>query len=537
MDEGCLPQEVHTKQAGRGYHPINQYGIIGDLHSVALVGKDGSIDWCCLPHFDSPSVFAALLDVEKGGHFQIHAQEIGRVQQLYLPDTNVLITRFLSGEGVGEVMDFMPIDAAHYQDDDRHFHTIIRGVKAVRGHVHFTLECDPRFDYGRLRPKVYVGRRGVLFVGKEEALGLSGPVTFAQDGAGVRAAFALREGEELWFTLRYGKRGQERDLWGLREEDARKAFEATCDFWWRWAGKCTYTGRYCDMVRRSALTLKLLTFAPTGAIVAAPTTSLPEEIGGERNWDYRYCWLRDAAFTLYVLLTLGYTEEAQAFMKWVQGCCHDAAEPGRMQIVYGIDGRRELPEITLDHLEGYRGSRPVRIGNVAANQLQLDVYGEILDLAYLCHRHGWAIDLPFWGQLREMANWVCEHWQEPDEGIWEVRGGRRHFVYSKAMCWVAIDRAVRLARRGGFPADIHRWAEVQGAMYRDLVTRGWNEQRKAFVQHYDTDALDASVLLLPLIRFLPATDPRMLSTLMPCAGISLLTAWSIVTRQRRPLMA
>jgi len=510
------------------YKAISDYGIIGDLHSVALVGNDGSIDWCCLPRIDSPSVFAALLDARQGGAFRIGAQEGGRQQQMYLPDTTILITRFLSPQGVGEITDFMPLATATQRPEAAR--AIVRGVKAVRGRVTFVLECAPAFDYGRLRPTIDLTHRDALFIGGDQALGLTSPVPLRREGHGVRATFTLSQGDERWFVLRHGTAQQAVELLGTPEAYPQQAFDATCDYWWAWARQCTYHGRYCEMVRRSALTLKLLTFAPTGAIVAAPTTSLPEAIGGVRNWDYRYCWLRDASLTLQALFRLGYAGEGEAFWGWVRGCCHALADGRPMQIMYGVDGRSALPEETLDHLEGYRGSRPVRLGNAAYQQRQLDVPGEVLDAAYLYHDYGGRLDEALWEQLCGLADWVCAHWQEPDEGIWEVRGGRRHFVHSKVMCWVALDRALQLAERTGFAAPVDRWQAAKEAIRSAVLARGWNPKRAAFVQHFDTEALDASVLRLPLVGFLPAADPRMRATIDRI--LQELTADSLVQRYK-----
>lgn len=492
------------------YLPIENYGIIGDLHTIALVGKNGSIDWFCFPRFDSPSVFAAVLDDEKGGRFRIAPRD-GDVteKQLYWPDTNVLITRFLSPEGVGEVVDFMPVGLPA---DSEGRHQIIRVVRVVRGTMRFRAECRPAFDYARAPHETHLVEHGARFDGPNLSLGLATRQPLRRDGTGVMSDFELLANETAVFTV--GRVGEETDCAGLiGQEQAVELIEHTVAYWRRWLAQCTYRGRWREMVHRSALVLKLLTYEPTGAIVAAPTTSLPEGIGGERNWDYRYTWIRDGAFTLYGLLRVGFTEEAAQFMKWLDERCHEPNPDGSLQIMYAIDGTHELVEETLDHLEGYRQSRPVRIGNGAYDQLQLDIYGELLDSVYLYNKYGSPISYDLWKHLRRLVNWVCDNWKRTDEGIWEVRGGQRHFVYSKLMCWVALDRGLRLADKRSFPADRDKWMAARDAIYEEIMDEGYNADRGAFVQSYGSDVLDASNLMMPLVFFLSPSDPRALSTL------------------------
>jgi GH15 family glucan-1,4-alpha-glucosidase len=495
---------------GSGYQPIEDYGLIGNLRTAALVGMDGSIDWLCMPHFDSPSVFGAILDCRKGGRFRIApAGDDFRRKQFYWPDTAVLVTRFLHDDGVGQIEDYMPVGGSRTVPDE-----VVRRVAVVRGHVAFRLECRPAFDYARGIHQVQIVADGARFDGPGLSLGLAAPVPLRLDGDGVIADFTLGEGEKATFVLScLGPEAQPSPCPDVVE--AEELFRDTVAYWRRWLSKCTYTGRWREMVHRSAMTLKLLSFEPTGAIIASPTCSLPEAIGGERNWDYRYAWMRDAAFTLYGLLRIGFTEEATRFWGWLQDRWEepDGQGAGPLQPMYGIDGRAGLPEETLDHLEGYRGSRPVRIGNAAHRQLQLDIYGELLDAVYLHNKYVEPVGYDSWKRLRRLVDWLCDNWKREDEGIWEVRGGRRHFVFSKVMSWVALDRSLRLADKRSFPADRARWLAIRDEIYEEVMAQGWDARRHAFVQAYGSDALDASTLLMPLVFFMAANDPRMLSTL------------------------
>jgi GH15 family glucan-1,4-alpha-glucosidase len=491
------------------YQPIENYGLIGNLRTAALVGMDGSIDWLCLPHFDSPSVFAAILDDHKGGRFRIApAGEGFRRKQFYWPETAVLVTRFLHNDGVGEVEDYMPISGTGTVPDE-----VIRRVRVVRGRLAFRLECRPAFDYARASHECHISDHGARFDGPGFCLGLAAPLPLRPDGTGVVADFTLGEGENATFVLRrISRAGGPGGCPGGGE--AEELFRDTVAYWRRWLSRCTYNGRWRETVQRSAVTLKLLSFEPTGAIIAAPTCSLPEWIGGPRNWDYRYTWVRDAAFTIYGLLRIGFTEEAVRFRSWLQDRWQDCdgAENGPLQVMYGIDGRAELREESLDHLEGYCGSRPVRIGNGAYRQLQLDIYGELMDAVYLNNKYVAPVGYDAWVRLRRLVDWVCDNWKREDEGMWEVRGGARNFVHSKFMCWVAVDRSLRLADKRSFPADRARWLTVRDEIYEDVMTRGWDARRGVFVQSFGSEALDASSLLMPLVFFMAPNDPRMLST-------------------------
>jgi GH15 family glucan-1,4-alpha-glucosidase len=494
------------------YLPIENYGVIGDMHTAALVGMNGSIDWLCFPHFDSPSVFAAILDDRKGGFFKVAPVDLeSNRKQFYWPETNVLVTRFLSIDGVGEVTDFMEV----YQNrsgDDHHHHRLIRRVKAVRGDLKFRMTCRPAFNYARDEHYLEITPEGAAFHSEKLSLGLTAGVPLVRDGNGVQADFELSEGESAVFLLQEIEPGAPCEAC-LSAEEAQDAFMRTVEYWRRWISGCTYAGRWRETVHRSALVLKLLTYAPTGAIVAAPTAGLPESIGGERNWDYRYTWIRDAAFTVYGLLRIGFTEEAAAFTRWLETRSHEPNPDGSLQIMYGIDGRHRLAEENLSHLDGYRGSRPVRIGNAAYDQLQLDIYGELMDSVYLYNKYGSPISYDLWIYLRRLIDYVCENWQRRDEGIWEVRSQRRHFVFSKLMCWVALDRGLRLADKRSFPADRSRWLKVRDQIYEQIMSQGWNQECRAFVQSYGSSTLDASNLIMPLVFFLSPTDPRMFSTL------------------------
>lgn len=492
------------------YAPIDSYGLIGNMRTAALVGRDGSIDWLCLPHFDSPSVFAALLDHRKGGRFQIIAKAAPlAVRHYYIPDTNVLVTRMRTVDAVGEVVDFMPVGESRH---DVFRPDLIRIVRVEHGRMRFAMRCQPAFDYARQQHLTHLTPQGAVFECHALAMAMSSTVDLQQYDGSVEAEFDLAGGQSAAFSIVHGSSFEVyRD--GISITEADDLLHDTISFWRHWLSRCTYAGRWREWVRRSALVLKLMTFAPSGAIVAAPTCSLPEQIGGSRNWDYRYTWLRDAAFVVYALLRIGFTEEAGHFMSWLQQRSHEI-EPDRMlRPVYGIDGRHELPETELYHLEGYRASKPVRIGNAACDQLQLDIYGSLMDAAYLHNKHASPLSYDMWCELHKLLDWVARNWHLEDNGIWEMRSKRRHFVNSKLMCWVAMDRGLRLADARSFPSNDRVWRKNRDAIYRELMHKGWNDQLQAFVQHYDTTDLDAANLIMPLVFFISPDDPRMISTL------------------------
>ncbi|SHI71737.1 Glucoamylase (glucan-1,4-alpha-glucosidase), GH15 family [Roseomonas rosea] len=483
--------------------PIENHGIVGDLRTAALVALGGAVDFLCWPRFDSPSVFASLLDDERGGRFELAPALNGaRHRQLYLPDTNVLLTRFLSHEGVAEISDFMALGPSQ---------RLVRRAKAVRDPMRFRMRCAPRFDYARASHTARAEGPTLVFEGADgTALRLRSTVPMRIEEGDGFAEFTLKAGEAAAFVLEDAACSPAAPA---DPQEVAECFKQTSDSWRRWTARSTYRGRWRDMVNRSALVLKLMTSAEHGSMVAAPTFGLPETIGGVRNWDYRYTWIRDAAFTVYAFLRLGHTAEAIGFMRWLAAREKDGTTDGKLELMYGLDGHRELTETTLPHLRGYQGSTPVRIGNGAAGQLQLDIYGELMDAAYLSDKYGEQISHEAWEGITRTMNWLTENWERPDEGIWEVRGGRRHFLHSRLMCWVALDRTLRLARKRSLPGPLARWLEARDAIYHDIHTNFWDPAQGAFVQSKGSTALDAACLLMPLMRFISPTDARWLSTL------------------------
>ncbi len=491
------------------YPAIEDHAVIGDLHTVALVATDGTIDWCCLPRFDSPAVFASLLDADRGGSLAVRCEAV-RTKQMYKPDTNVLVTRFLGADSVGEVVDFMvprqPGAPVRHPGA-----LLVRRLRAVRGTVVFTVSCRPAFDFGRQDHAVHTpDRGGAVFTspGARAGLVLRAGQRFSVAGPAATATVTLGPGEGLDLLLQWGGAPEP-----PAEGEAGRLLDYTVAYWRGWLRRSRYRGRYREMVERSALVLKLLVYQPTGALVAAPTTSLPESVGGARNWDYRYSWIRDAAFTLYALMRLGFTDEAASYMTWLQARCREAAADRGLQVLYAVDGNPEVPETTLDHLDGYKGSRPVRVGNSAASQLQLDIYGELMDSVYLFNKYGRPIGYDLWEALSRQLDWLEKNWQRPDDGIWESRGGRRRHTYSAVMTWVAFERATRIARQRGLPAPVSRWRDAADMAYQTVQQDGWHPDRRAYVQYPGGTTLDASLLVMPLVKFSGPSDPRFLATL------------------------
>jgi GH15 family glucan-1,4-alpha-glucosidase len=481
---------------------IEDYALIGNTHTAALVGRDGSVDWLCMPRFDSGACFAALLGTPENGRWLIAPDaEITGVRRQYRGETLVLETEFeLAGGERVALIDFMPICERAGRID------LIRIVEGRRGVVPMRLEATFRFDYGRIIPWVRSRDYGLCAVAGPDALQLRTPVQMHGKDFTTVAHFSVPEGERVPFTLTW----QPSHLPESGPRFPLKELEETEQYWSKWSASCPDGGKWRPQVIRSLITLKALTYSPTGGIVAAPTTSLPEEIGGVRNWDYRYCWLRDATFTLYAMLVSGHIEEAAAFRGWLLRAI--AGQPGQMQIMYGLAGERRLTEFEAAWLPGYENSQPVRIGNAAHDQFQLDVYGEILDVFYTVQRFGFNPGDDAWKVVQVLIDFVENHWREPDEGIWEVRGPRRHFTHSKVMAWVAVDRAVKSVERYGHEGPVDRWRALRDTIHADICSNGFNADRNAFVQYYGGTTLDASVLMMTLVGFLPATDPRIVGT-------------------------
>ena len=495
----------------RDYKRIEDYGLIGNLATCVLIGRDGSIDWCCFPHMESPSVFAAILDVEKGGHFTIKPRESSLGQQTYVDRTNVLQTTFETPSGVIIITDFMPLTG---HPDPQH-QAILRKVACLQGSVDLEIEFKPRFDYARAVPSVEPALEGVVAPWQDHVLFLQSPYPLEVYGGEARGTFTINEDESHWFSLRYGDRDP------LSPAECESFLDTTTEFWSEWAhdcqrDRCIFRGPWHDHVVRSGLVLKLLTHPQTGAIAAAPTTSLPEVIGGVRNWDYRFAWIRDASFTVQGLYNLGHVEEARQYFQWLSGLCREFGDHENhlhIQVMYGLHGELDLEERELDHLSGYRGSAPVRIGNAAAQQIQLDVYGELINAVYETRGYGEETSQGDWQFIRKIANTARETWDTEDSGIWEVRGGPRHFTYSKLMCWVALDRSIRMAETVGFDAPLEEWKRTAAAIRRAILERGFSQTLNSFVQALDSEVLDATSLLIPVLGLLPPDDPRVRGTI------------------------
>lgn len=508
---GHVDSKTTEKKTEHGFPAIEDYGVIGDLRTVALVGLRGSIDCLCFPEFDSPSIFAAHVDREKGGRFQIEPQwDDFKEKQLYLPETNVLITRFLSDDGVAEISNYMVLS----ENDSDCEQALVRRAKCTLGEVTFQLRFEPRFNYARSPHKAEQEGEHSLRFTSEGADGLrlrlrSDHPLKLENADGV-ATISLKKGETVTFIL---EEADSRESECERADYAVTSFKKTCNFWRNWIARCQYDGRWREAVQRSALALKLLTSRKHGSIIAAPCFGFPNEVGGERNWDYRYTWLRDASFSTYALMRLGYTEEAEAFMHWLEERINELAEGQTLQIMYRIDGSKLDGEYHLDELQGYMESKPIRIGSTNHDQLQLDIFGEVMDSLYLYDKYGSPISEQLWRSLQKIIDYVYAHWQDKDAGIWEVRSGKQEFLFSRVMCWVALDRALRLADKRGLPCDRDRWRECRNAIYDSIFADFWDAERGAFVQFKGTKALDASALIMPLVRFISPTDPKWLTTL------------------------
>jgi GH15 family glucan-1,4-alpha-glucosidase len=479
--------------------PIEDYALIGDTHTAALVSRAGSIDWLCLPRFDSPACFAALLGDERHGRWLLApAGQAREVRRRYIGDTLVLETEHRTDDGVVRVLDCMP---PRQQDPD-----VTRVVEGVRGRVPMRMELTIRFDYGSIVPWVRKEGGALHAVGGPDSVWLRTPVPVHGENWTSVAEFTVAEGERVPFMLTWHASHKR----APRRIDPIQAVDDTQSWWAEWASRLAYQGDWQDAVIRSLLTLKALTYAPTGGIVAAPTSSLPEALGGLRNWDYRYCWLRDSTFTLSALMLAGLSEEAKAWREWLLRAV--AGQPQQMQILYGVAGERRVTEQELAWLPGYQGARPVRVGNAAVGQFQLDVYGEVMDTLHLGRRIGLESDEPAWDLQRALLEFLESNWREPDEGIWEIRGPRRHFTHSKVMAWVALDRAVKAVELAGLDGPVERWRALSREIHDEVCREGYDDERDTFVQSYGDQRLDASLLLIPLVGFLPATDPRIKGT-------------------------
>jgi GH15 family glucan-1,4-alpha-glucosidase len=478
--------------------PLEDYALIGDTHTAALVGRDGSIDWLCLPRFDSGACFAALVGGPEHGRWLLAPSALSRTRRAYRKDTLVLETEHETDTGAVRVTDFMTPRRGQAR--------VVRLVEGLRGAVPMHMELNLRFDYGVAVPWLRPGKRSVTAVAGPDAVVLRTDVPLEVATGVVTADLTVRAGERAAFAL----------VWHRSHElappriDPWDAARATTRYWRDWVARCTYQGAWRDAVVRSLLTLKALTYRPTGGIVAAPTTSLPEELGGSRNWDYRFCWLRDATFTLYSLLQAGYEKEAEAWREWLLRAV--AGDPRDLRIMYGIAGERRIPEMVLEWLTGYEGSLPVRVGNDASRQFQLDVYGEVLDLLHQASREGLPHEAAAWEMELRILDVLESNWREPDEGIWEVRGGRRHFVHSKVMAWVGIDRAIRDVELFGFAGPVERWRALRDEIHEEVCREGFDEDLGTFTQSYGSTDLDAATLMIPLVGFLPASDPRVQGT-------------------------
>ena len=491
------------------YLPIEDYGVIGNMKTVALVSMLGSVDFMCFPDFDSPSVFASLLDQQNGGSFSITPElHAFKTKQLYLPGTAVLLTRFFSNDGIAEITDYMPVKGM----DENSICAIVRRIKTIRGNVGYKINCAPRFDYAKATHEIEkTAKNDLRFTAINDGdtmvrLVADFPLKFAeQDGY---AEITIKEGEEQWIVLESVKKGETDNLKDI-EFYKNCTYQETVEYWKGWSSKSTYKGRWPDLVSRSAITLKLLTSASHGSMVAAATFSIPETLEGDRNWDYRFTWIRDAAFTMYAFLRLGFKEEAARFLHWI----HERSGEDMLRLMYAIDGKSVIEEEELQHLEGYMGAGPVRIGNAAKDQLQLDIYGELIDTIYIYNKNYAKINYELWQTIQKHITCVVDNWEKPDHGIWEFRNGKKHFLHTRLMCWVAMDRAIKIATDRSFPYPEQEWKEVRDQIYKDIYENFWNEKLGAWEQYKGSDSVDASALLMPLVHFITPDEPRWIATL------------------------
>jgi len=486
------------------YKRIEDYGIIGNLHTVALVSCVGSIDFLCLPRYDSPTVFAAMLDKDKGGHFTISPQFTNAThKQIYLTDSAILVTRFFADEGIAEITDFMPVD------EDGGIMTIVRKVTAIRGDITFDVRCKPRFNYAQTNHTVETTdeNRTVFKTEDGDELHLWADVAVKTNNNDIEDAILLKEGTTVCFVLQNNIKDS-----GFKSDFHHyclDCYNRTYEYWKHWVSKSTFNGRWIETVRRSAITLKLLTSYHYGSVMASATFGLPETLQGKRNWDYRYSWIRDSSFTMYVFLRLGYMQDAENYLRWIEeNCLTDD-----MHIMYNVEGKHVDKETELKHFEGYKKSRPVTVGNDAFEQTQMDIYGELIDTIYLFNKYGGHITFSFWQSLEKQIDFVCEHWQDTDHGLWEIRGEKRAFLHSRLMCWVALDRGIKIAENRSFPYDRLKWLAVRDEIYLNIYNDFWNEEKQAYVQYLGGNTMDASVLLMPMVRFMTPTDARWIKTL------------------------
>lgn len=503
MDKKPLTTETESN-----YKPIEDYGVIGDLNTVALVGLNGSIDFMCFPDFDSPTIFSSLLDKDKGGEYSICPQSADfKTKQLYLPDTNILVTRFLSDQGIGEMTDFMPVQALDRGNE------LIRRITTVKGTITYQLICGPRFNYASSPHKIeQVNSNEIIFKCKELDINLrlKSNIPLKVKKKDCFMSFTLGAGESADFVLVYvSKYTPEKNDLSVYIDNS---LQENIDYWKNWVAQSGHKGRWAGIVNRSALILKLMTSYKYGSLVAAPTFGLPEEIGGERNWDYRYTWIRDASFTVYCLLNLGYTKEAGNFINWVQDKCLDVKKEKTLQLMYKLNGGKTITEKILGYLEGYKKSKPVRIGNAAYKQIQLDIYGELMDAVYLYDKHAEPISYELWLNLSAQINWLAKNWDKKDDGIWEVRGGKKKFIYSRLMCWVAFDRAIKIGIQHSYPYPAD-WQTQRDDIFHSIHENFWNKELKSFVQFEGAKTVDAATLLMPIVGFISPKDPLWLSTL------------------------